>query len=76
VLAFEPSAANYFALTRNIQLNALSARIESYCVALSGATELGTLNLDSAEIGAAMSQFSATGEPRGIRAGRATSRTA
>ncbi|MFA5909862.1 MAG: FkbM family methyltransferase [Vicinamibacterales bacterium] len=62
VLAFEPSAANYFALTRNIQLNALSARIESYCVALSGATELGTLNLDSAEIGTAMSQFSATGE--------------
>ena len=62
VLAFEPSAANYYALTRNIQLNALAGRIESYCVALSGATELGTLNLDSPDPGAAMSQFSATGE--------------
>jgi FkbM family methyltransferase len=62
VLAFEPSAANYYALTRNIQLNALAGRIDSYCVALSGATELGTLNLDSPDLGAAMSQFSASGE--------------
>ena len=62
VLAFEPSAPNFFVLTRNIQLNRLADRVTAYCVALSGATGIGALNLDSAELGAAMSQFGHVGE--------------
>jgi FkbM family methyltransferase len=62
VLAFEPSAANFYVLTRNIQLNAAEAMATAYCVALSGVTSLGVLNLDSAEPGAAMSQFGRPGE--------------
>jgi len=62
VLSFEPSAANFFVLTRNVQLNHLDERITAYCIALSGTTELGTLNLSSAAMGASMSQFGKTGE--------------
>ena len=62
VVAFEPSAANFFVLTRNIQLNQLSDRATAYCVALSGASGLGTLNLDSPAFGSAMSQFGCAGE--------------
>ena len=61
VLAFEPSAANFFVLTRNVQLNGLSERITPYCLAVAEQTELGTINLDSADPGAAMSQFGAAG---------------
>lgn len=62
VLSFEPSAANFFVLARNIQLNHLNERIIAYCVALSGNTGLGILNLSSAAMGASMSQFGKTGE--------------
>ena len=43
VLAFEPAAANFYALTRNISLNGLGNDVHAYCVALAGATELGSL---------------------------------
>ena len=62
VLAFEPSAANFFVLTRNVQLNRMSDRITAFCVALSGSTGLGALNLDSADLGTAMSQFGRVGD--------------
>lgn len=62
VLAFEPSAANFFVLTRNIQLNRLYDRITAYCVAMAGATGLGALNLDSPDLGTAMSQFGRVGD--------------
>ena len=62
VLSFEPSAANFFVLARNIQLNRLNERVTAYCVALSGVTELGILNLASTAMGAAMSQFGKAGE--------------
>jgi FkbM family methyltransferase len=61
VLAFEPFAANYAVLTRNVQLNNLP-RVSAYGVALSGQTSLGVLNLDSTAIGSAMSQFGRSGE--------------
>ena len=61
VLAFEPSAPNFFVLTRNVQLNGLSERITPYCLAVAERTELATINLDSADLGAAMSQFGAVG---------------
>lgn len=62
VLAFEPSAANFFALTRNVELNAFADRVTAYCLAVAPATQLGVINLDSAAIGAAMSQFGKAGE--------------
>lgn len=62
VLAFEPAAANFHVLARNIELNDLAARIDGYCLALSGSTRLGVLNLASAEMGASLSQFGAPGE--------------
>ena len=62
VLAFEPSASNYYVLTRNITINRLEHHVMAYCVALSGTTGLGVLNLDSAEPGSALSQFGRPGE--------------
>lgn len=62
VLAFEPAAANFFALTRNVELNALASHVTPYCIAVAGTTELGVINLDSMDIGAAMSQFGRPGE--------------
>lgn len=62
VLSFEPSAANYLALSRNIQLNGLNDKVTGYCIALSSATELGVLNLACPSMGTAMSQFGKRGE--------------
>ena len=62
VLAFEPSASNFFVLTRNVELNALEELVATYCVALSGTTSLGSMNLSSSAMGMAMSQFGRAGE--------------
>jgi FkbM family methyltransferase len=62
VLAFEPSAANFHVLSRNIALNQVNSLATAYCLALSGATELGVLNIGSTAMGAAMSQFGKVGE--------------
>lgn len=62
VVAFEPAAANFHVLARNILLNELSERISAYCVALAGKTGLGVLNLDSTAMGAALSQFGVVGD--------------
>jgi len=62
VLAFEPLAANYHVLTRNIQLNDLAERVTAYCLAFTGRTHLGLLNLSSPAMGSALSQFGEAGE--------------
>jgi FkbM family methyltransferase len=62
VLSFEPLAANFHVLAKNIQLNGFSERVTAYCVALAGATELGVLNMESAAMGAALSHFGQPGE--------------
>jgi FkbM family methyltransferase len=62
VLSFEPSAANFYVLTRNIQLNGLCDRVTAYAVALSARTELNSLNLASPSLGMALSQFGNPGE--------------
>jgi FkbM family methyltransferase len=62
VLAFEPSAANYAVLARNVQINDLEHRITAYALALSGETCLGVLNLDSTAIGTAMNEFGRAGD--------------
>src|SRR5262249_10499623 len=62
VLAFEPAAANFHVLARNIELNGLADRVRAYCVALCGKTELGVLNLASNALGSSLSQFGEVGE--------------
>jgi FkbM family methyltransferase len=62
ILAFEPSAANFHVLTRNIHLNQLGDRATAYCMAFSDRSELGMLNMASASMGAAINQFGRSGE--------------
>lgn len=62
VLAFEPAAANFHALARNVALNDLTDQISAYCIALSGTTGLGVLNLSSMAMGSAVSQFGNKGD--------------
>ena len=62
VLAFEPSAANFHVLSRNIHLNQLGDRATAYCIAFSGRSQLGMLNMSSPSMGAAVSQFGKSGE--------------
>lgn len=57
VLAFEPSAANYLLLNRNIELNRLSERMTAFCLAFSDSTMLDALNMQTTEFGAALSSF-------------------
>jgi FkbM family methyltransferase len=62
VLAFEPSGANFYVLSHNIQLNNLSDRVTAYCVAFSDHTQLGILNLAAPEMGGALNQFGRVSE--------------
>jgi FkbM family methyltransferase len=57
VLAFEPAAANYQALCRNIAVNGLGHRVRAYCVALGDATALGRLNLSATNPGSVYHAF-------------------
>jgi FkbM family methyltransferase len=47
VIAFEPAAASYAALAENIRINAMDGRIDAYCIALSGTTKAGHLNMQN-----------------------------
>ena len=62
VLAFEPSAANFSALTRNVLLNDAADRLTAYCLAFSPQTRLGALNLSSCGMGAGLSHFGDAGD--------------
>jgi FkbM family methyltransferase len=62
VIAFEPAAANFHVLTRNVDLNQAGDRVSAYCVALSGTTHLGVLNMASVSMGTALSHFGQAGE--------------
>lgn len=57
VLAFEPSAANYLLLNRNIELNRLSDSLTAFCLAFSDSTVLDALNMQTTEFGGALSSF-------------------
>lgn len=57
VLAFEPEASNYYVLTRNVALNAMWDRIETYCMALSDKTSLEELSLFHMTIGGSKHAF-------------------
>ena len=60
VLAFEPAAGNYFLLNRSIELNNLDGRVQAYCVAFSDRKRIEALNMQTTELGGALSSF---GEP-------------
>jgi FkbM family methyltransferase len=51
VFAFEPEAANYALLNRNIHLNGVSDRAAAYCIAISDATGFDKLHLSLFEAG-------------------------
>lgn len=59
VLAFEPSAASFAALTRHIEINGMHAQISAYPLAFSAKTELNTLNMANSEEGSSFNQFGA-----------------
>lgn len=76
VVAFEPSAASYAALCRNIEVNRCGARVQAFCLAASGRTRLGSLNLSGTEVGAVLNSFESTedclGRPLDIRFSQST----
>jgi len=57
VISFEPSAANYFLLQKNIEYNRLDKTIHAFCVALSDTSEYGYLNMSSLQMGGSISYF-------------------
>lgn len=57
VLAFEPSAGNYWLLNKNIYLNRLDGLVTAYCLALSRQTSLGTFNMPDTDLGGALYAF-------------------
>ena len=57
VLAFEPAAGNYFLLNRNIEMNGLDDRVQAYCVAFSDNKCIHALNMQTTELGGALSSF-------------------
>jgi FkbM family methyltransferase len=57
VMAFEPSAATYATLMRNIHLNHLGARIKALCLAFDAHSHLDSLRMASADAGHSMHAF-------------------
>lgn len=60
VMAFEPSAANYLLLNRNIEQNRLSDTVTALCIAFNDVTTCGHLNMQSTEWAGAVSTFGDT----------------
>jgi FkbM family methyltransferase len=60
VSAFEPAAASYGALCRNIEANRLGDHVQAYCLAISDRTELGRLNLSGTNAGSVFNAFEST----------------
>ncbi|MBY0338906.1 MAG: FkbM family methyltransferase [Acetobacteraceae bacterium] len=54
VLAFEPSAASFAALMRNIEINGFGDRVSVFCVALDERTHLATLSMAATGAGHSM----------------------
>jgi FkbM family methyltransferase len=60
VIAFEPGAASYAVLNRNIEINRMDDRVRAYPIALSDRTTLDTLNMATTEAGSSMHAFGTT----------------
>lgn len=57
VVAFEPGAASFAALTRNIEINGLDGRADAYCLALANETKLDYLHMANTGAGHSMHAF-------------------
>lgn len=57
VMAFEPSAANYHILSKNIEINGMDSLISGLCIAFSDTSEVGYLNMSNTILGGALSCF-------------------
>ena len=57
VLAFEPLAANYYLLNRNIEGNGLSDVATAYCLALTDTDQIGRFHAQDTAFGSALSSF-------------------
>jgi FkbM family methyltransferase len=60
VRAFEPAAASYAALCRNIEANRLDDRVFAYCLAFGDRAELGRLYLSATNAGSVFNAFEST----------------
>lgn len=68
VIAFEPSASNYYLLNKNIEINGLTDKINSLCLAFNDTTCLDKLFLSNSEIGSAHCNLSEAKFRPGIHA--------
>lgn len=57
VLAFEPAAATYAVLVKNIEINVMGERVLAYPLALSDETKCGSLNMATTEAGSFLHAF-------------------
>lgn len=57
VLAFEPNAASYAVLCRNVELNPCEGRVDALCVALADRTRLDRLYMGASSAGHSMHAF-------------------
>jgi len=57
VMSFEPSAANFFLLQKNIEINKFDLKIQAFCLAFSDTSETGYLNMSSILMGGAINSF-------------------
>ncbi len=57
VLAFEPGAASFANLVRNVELNRMGSRVSAYCIALSDHSGLDALHMANTESGHSMHAF-------------------
>jgi len=65
VFAFEPGAANYFVLNRNIELNSIQDLVSAFCVAVAQTSGFGSLNMKDTKPGSSHASFGAARGPRG-----------
>jgi FkbM family methyltransferase len=76
VVAFEPAAASFAGLCRNIERNRFGGRIEAFCIAASDRNRIGSLNLSSTEAGSGLNSFESTEDCLGRQLDIAFSQTA
>ncbi|NVK18588.1 MAG: FkbM family methyltransferase [Methylocystaceae bacterium] len=57
VFAFEPLAANYFLINRNIEENNLSDHVRAFCLALNDQDMMGSFHVKNTGFGSALSSF-------------------
>jgi len=62
VLAFEPSAFNYFLLMKNLMINQLDKKVEAYCLAFSNKASLSAFNMNYLEVGDSCHQLAPIGD--------------